>query len=187
MPGKWDITPHIEEIERSLSQGCSVRMIAKSLGITHTTLSQKMKLLGMKVPTHAESAKQVWRNHKHPYLGKRGAESPSFGKKQSKETVARRISAITGDKNYRWSGGRKKHSGGYILAYAPDHPNRDRRGFVLEHRLVMEQHLGRFLGADEIVHHINENKEDNRIENLELTGRAEHAKHHQEMRYKNYA
>jgi len=47
-----------------------------------------------------------------------------------------------------------------------------------QHRVVMEKHLGRKLLFTDIVHHINENKKDNRLENLQLMTRSEHIKHH---------
>jgi len=67
---------------------------------------------------------------------------------------------------------------GYLAVQAPNHPYCDAKGYVRKHRLVMEAHLGRILDPSELVHHINENKTDNRIENLELTNASEHCSHH---------
>lgn len=50
--------------------------------------------------------------------------------------------------------------------------------WVLEHRNIMEQFLGRKLTINEIVHHINGDKHDNRIENLMVVSPSKHNEHH---------
>jgi Mor family transcriptional regulator len=71
-----------------------------------------------------------------------------------------------------WKGGHVKIGEGYVgIWVAPDDPlasMRLREGYVLEHRLVMARHLGRPLTRTETVHHINGDKTDNRLENLQL-------------------
>ena len=68
-----------------------------------------------------------------------------------------------------WQGGRIVSPDGYIKIACPGHPCATKRGFyVMEHRLVMEAHLGRYLKPTEIVHHINGIVDDNRLENLML-------------------
>lgn len=67
---------------------------------------------------------------------------------------------------------------GYILIKAENHPNADSKGYVREHILLMEKNIGRYLNDDEIVHHINGIKNDNRIENLVIMSDEEHRKLH---------
>lgn len=64
---------------------------------------------------------------------------------------------------------------GYVMVYEPEHPNKSYSGFQLEHRLVVEKALGRYLNTDEHVHHINGVKDDNRLENLEVMDATDHA------------
>ena len=83
------------------------------------------------------------------------------------ETTERIRRANLGSTHRRWKGGIQIHEG-YILERNPHHPLAQSNGYVLQHRLVMEQHIGRMLGLNEVVHHINGDTQDNRIENLLL-------------------
>ena len=75
----------------------------------------------------------------------------------------------SGEGHPDWKGGRIVNKDGYIEIYTPEHPNqRKHTKYILEHRLVMERHIGRYLTKAEVVHHVDGDVQNNSIENLEL-------------------
>ncbi len=105
--------------------------------------------------------------------------SADFNKNKPTWNSGKRMPQTSGEKNYGWKGGRQKNSHGYILVYKPNHPFCNKRRYILEHRLVMEKHIGRYLLSKEVVHHINKIHSDNRPENLILfKNMNQHIKHH---------
>lgn len=97
-----------------------------------------------------------------------------LGRHPSKATIAK----ISRENSTSWKGGRQDNGDGYILVkLQPDdvfRPMADKRGYILEHRLVMARSLNRPLQPWEIVHHKNGIRDDNRIQNLRLTVRGSH-------------
>ena len=90
-------------------------------------------------------------------------------------------SAKKGAGNPNFSGGRYMDDKGYIRVLATDHPFNN-RGYVYEHRLVIEKMIERYLQPWETVHHINEIKIDNRVDNLYVCTVPEHTSIHSEGR-----
>ncbi len=67
---------------------------------------------------------------------------------------------------------------GYYMIHVENHPNATKQGYVLEHRAAMESKIGRYLSKEEVVHHINLNKSDNRISNLMIMSDSDHKSYH---------
>lgn len=74
-----------------------------------------------------------------------------------------------------WKKGEIKQNG-YIVIYSPFHPkaNAMGKGYVKRSRLVMEKHIGRYLKDNEVIHHLNGIRDDDRLENLVITTKSEH-------------
>jgi hypothetical protein len=73
--------------------------------------------------------------------------------------------------------------GGYTYCRTnPPHPKANQAGLYPLHRVVCENKLGRFLHKGEVVHHIDENKQNNHPDNLTAMTNAEHSFHHQKVK-----
>ena len=116
----------------------------------------------------AEIVKAVGTNREtvRQYLLKR------YTPKQKRAIVLRNFKQPKGKNSPNWKGGREITKAGYVRLWI------SRTERVLEHRLIMEKHLGRKLNRDEVIHHINGNNADNRLANLELTTYSENIRRH---------
>jgi len=91
-----------------------------------------------------------------------------LGRKHSEETkekMKKNHADFKGSGNPNYKNG-KKMSRGYVYILKPEHPFATKRGCILEHRLVVEEQIGRYLLLAERTHHLNETKDDNQPENL---------------------
>ena len=134
----------------------------------------------------AKKGKGLGRKHSEETKAKmraaRLANNPMKGKKHTEETRAKMRAAnhpswAKSEKSVSWKGGRTFDKHGYVRIYMPDHPD-SVGNYILEHRYIMEQHIGRRLDKQKHVHHINQNRSDNRIENLILMEIGEHSREH---------
>lgn len=109
--------------------------------------------------------------------GKEMRRKPSQGAAETCSRACQTLGRITRplDRQHNGRPARLDNSG-YVLVWEPLHPNsKPLKGWYQEHRLVVERRIGRYLRSDEAVHHVNEIKDDNRDENLELMDALDHA------------
>lgn len=161
--------------ELYIRQGKTIREVANILGISTGSVYNYLHKFGIKTRepnkgflghTHSKTAREkISKAHK----GKAVSD-----KTKKKISEAHKISGI---------GHKKKRSDGYIAVYYPDHPKSNKAGYIMEHDLIMERMIGRHLKDDEVVHHVNGIKDDNRMENLILMKFKEHSGHHMKKRH----
>lgn len=173
------------KISQYVKEGLSVPEMAKELGVHPATLWRRADELGIPVRHHRKANRAVLDSAREDVL-------MLWGEGQSVTEIARQFEVSRGMVKAwllrngqtptkrpahgasagRWAGGHSITSQGYKLVSVPDNDAAramtTKKGYVLEHRLVMARHIGRLLKAGEQVHHINGNKLDNCIENLQL-------------------
>ena len=147
--------PGNDNIRRMYQQErMSTRQIAKLAGVSASTVRFWLKCAGVVL---------------------RSISDAKHGQKPAAHTVeasvrSRRKNTIAGMPVV----GYKKRADGYVALYMPNHPDAVSRGYVLQHRIVAEEKIGRRLRDDEDVHHINHDRADNRPENIQVLTHSEH-------------
>lgn len=156
-----------------LKDNMAINKIAKELNISVGKVYNRIKIMGIntrKIGDYPPTEKQI----KHiKALG-----ISQKGKKTSNETKEK----ISNAKFKGGIGHKKKRADGYVAVYFPEHPKANKDGYIMEHDLVMECFIGRHLSNDEVVHHKNHKRDDNRLSNLQLMTFKEHAALHMKER-----
>jgi hypothetical protein len=129
-----------------------INQIAKDASCGVGTIFNYLKKFKIKTRTYSELM--------------RGSNNPNF-RGMSLNHRKNISKAKKGNRN-SFKGGRNYNDAGYILIHMPTHPFSNNCGYVREHRLTLEKYLGRYLKPKEVPHHLNEVKDDNRVENLLL-------------------
>jgi hypothetical protein len=119
---------------------------------------------------------------KHSAKAKLEMRLAKLGKKHTKEWNANIVRSLEGrpclpatrekigrsrlgEKHWNWKGGKVKRRK-YVMILSPDHPACTKSGYVLEHRIVVEKIIGRFLKGTEEVHHVDRDRGNNLPWNL---------------------
>jgi len=190
------------EMEYVNKIGISGRLAAKKLGITYKTFKNKLNEYNIKLKKR-NSKYEILNNKEWLYneyiINKKsikdiasivGCKKGTIQSSLKWAKIPRRIDSVGfllkypdgrfGEYSSNWRGGKRNggENGRYTMILKHNHPHADSSGYVMEHRLVIEEKLGRILTKDEIVHHLDGNGHNNDISNLQLTTRKKHFKDH---------
>lgn len=157
-----------------------IHEVAKDLGVSVGTVFNYLKKY--EIETRPRMTEKTKAKISEALIGKPSHLKGKPMPKEWKESISK---ARKGQifKPSEYGGHRKRRRDGYVAVFCPDHPMKSKDGYVMEHILVMEDHIGRYVTRDEVVHHKNHIRDDNRIENLELMTFKEHAGLHMKERW----
>lgn len=168
-------------IKLYIDEGKSMHEISNLLNIAIGTVYNYCKKYGIETRNQKETFS--FKGKKHSEKVCEILSKTHKGKKLTEETKNK----ISEARKKGGIGHKKKRKDGYICIFFPDHPRSTKEGYIMEHVLVMEALIGRHLNPEEVVHHINRKRDDNRKENLKLMTFKEHASLHMKERHKQKA
>lgn len=161
-----DLAPEAERLY--VEEGMSLPQIGARLGIPPSTVRLNLLRRGVTLRTRADAVRAALSARPSPAKGKQRpprSDSWKSNLRQSRQAWA--------DANAL---GHRITSSGYVEFTRG--PNKGR----CEHVVNMEQSIGRPLAPNEVVHHVNGIKTDNRLDNLALMDRDEHTRLHRILR-----
>lgn len=168
-----------EELAEAYTRLGSAEKVGKEYGVSKKLILNHMKELGVK---RAPSNKAIGQKHakRIDRLSRKGLNGAQIARElgTSPETVYQIAKREGIDITDNFHKGYITTWAGYRMIRKPEHPFADSKGYVREHRLVMEGYLDRYLEEDECVHHVDGDKSNNDIENLELMLIEDHVKLH---------
>lgn len=183
-----------DQLRRHVNEGKSLAWMADCFGTTQATVLRRMRKLGL---SGNPRLGYEWDDSELRRLAEQGLSCSDIARLLANgaghDAVRLRLKSLgiartgnshrrKGAKSNHWKGGKIERNG-YVKLLLPDHPMADTLGYYPEHRYVIEQHLGRYLLPCEVVHHRNEQKGDNRLENLQLMYDHQHKSLHATARH----
>lgn len=174
--------PDAQVIREKYESGKFASEIAKEYGVCTATVLEALGKAGVKRRRRGNTRKEVTEADRqrifdlYAELGSATAVASMLGRHQVVVSRVLKKAGLGGkgrmETHRSWKGGKVKTSGGYIGIMVPRDDQfacmSDSVGYVLEHRLVMARSLGRPLTKEETVHHIDGNKGNNELSNLQL-------------------
>lgn len=141
----------------------SVRAIAAMADLNYRQARMLMKKHGISLRSRTE-ARNTRRCQELSHKAMAGRNNPQYGKRGALST--------------NWKNGRRISSNEYIYIHKPDHPYANSDGYVSEHVLVWVDYWKTDIPKDCMIHHIDENRQNNKIENLMLVDHRIHTNIH---------
>lgn len=168
-----ELLPEDELRKLYIEQDMTLKEIADLKGCSAQGVLKMNRIYGIESRKGMSAKGRISKREKT--LGKPHPRKPCSEESKRKMSLAKKGKF---KKPSKYGGHTVRHPKGYVLVFVPDHPYASKDGRVMEHRLVMEEHIGRYLTKDEQVHHINRICDDNRIENLMLMTTHDHRSLH---------
>lgn len=154
--------------------------ISEVLGVSVGSVYNYMK----KYSIESRKDNFTFKGKRHTDSAKQKVAESRKGKKMSNESKQRLSDAKKmGFDSIDNCGHKKLRADGYIYLYVPSHKKATKDGYVMEHILIAERYFRVEIGKDEVVHHINHKRDDNRPENLMIMKRKKHMGFHTKLRH----